>query len=138
MLFRNDLCDRLGIEYPLLQGAMAWIAGGRLAAAVSEAGGLGVIGAGGADAAWIKTEIQKARQLTSRPFGINLMLASSDVEMQIDTVIEEKVPIVTTGSRQSRQIHGTIAGGWNPGHSRGFVGGPGQAHGPAGSRRPYC
>lgn len=97
-MFHNDLCERLDIKYPLLQGAMAWIAGGRLAAAVSEAGGLGVIGAAGADSAWMQREIKKARELTSRPFGINLMLASSNVEMQIDTVIQENVPIVTTGA----------------------------------------
>jgi len=77
---------------------MAWIAGGRLAAAVSEAGGLGIIGAAGADAAWITREIRIARSLTGRPFGINLMLASSEVEMQIETVINEGVPIVTTGA----------------------------------------
>ncbi len=96
-MFHNLMCDKLGIEFPLLQGAMARIAGGRLAAAVSEAGGLGIIGAAGADVEWIEQEIALARQLTSKVFGINLMLAAPDIDIQVDAIIREAVPVVTTG-----------------------------------------
>lgn len=87
----------LNIEYPLIQGAMAWIAGGRLAAAVSKAGGLGVIGASGAQRDWLKQEIDIVRGNTDKPFGVNLMLAAPNIEEVIRLVIEEKVPVVTTG-----------------------------------------
>lgn len=97
MLIKTALCDLLNIKYPLLQGAMAWIAGGRLAAAVSQAGGLGVIGAGSADCIWIKQEIDLLRQLTDKPFAVNLMLGSPHIHDVVDLVIREKVPVVTTG-----------------------------------------
>ncbi|MGE5391954.1 MAG: enoyl-[acyl-carrier-protein] reductase FabK [Deltaproteobacteria bacterium] len=97
MVFETPLCKLLGIQYPLLQGAMARIAGGRLAAAVSQAGGLGIIGAAGADAEWIKGEIDLVRRSTTKPFGVNLMLAYPDIERVVDLIIEEKVPVVTTG-----------------------------------------
>lgn len=87
----------LNIEYPLIQGAMAWIAGGRLASAVSQAGGLGVIGAAGAEASWLKGEIDLVRQLTDKPFGVNLMLAAANIEHLVEIIINEKVPVVTTG-----------------------------------------
>jgi len=76
---------------------MAWIAGGRLAAAVSSAGALGVIGAGNADVAWLKREIDVVRQITDNTFAVNLMLASPEIESIVNLVIEEKVPVVTTG-----------------------------------------
>lgn len=97
MFLKTCLCDLLNIEYPLIQGAMAWIAGGRLAAAVSSAGALGVIGAGNADAAWLKREIDVVRQITDNTFAVNLMLASPEIESIVNLVIEEKVPVVTTG-----------------------------------------
>lgn len=97
MTIKTDLCALLNIKYPLLQGAMAWIAGGRLAAAVSQAGGLGVIGAGSADCDWIKQEINLLRQLTDQPFAVNLMLSSPHIDQVVDLVIQEKVPVVTTG-----------------------------------------
>lgn len=97
MYFKTALCEMLDIKYPLIQGAMAHIAGGRLAAAVSAAGGLGVIGASGADRKWTKEEIDLLRGLTDRPFAVNLMIASSNIQELIDLVIEEKVPVVTTG-----------------------------------------
>ncbi|MGI6412890.1 MAG: enoyl-[acyl-carrier-protein] reductase FabK [Syntrophomonadaceae bacterium] len=96
-MFNNSLCKLLNIKYPLLQGAMAWIAGGKLAAAVSESGGLGIIGAGNADPAWIKKEIEVVRSLTARPFGVNLVLSSPNVDEVVKLFIREKVPIVTTG-----------------------------------------
>lgn len=97
MLIKTELCNLLNIQYPLFQGAMAWIAGGRLAAAVSEAGGLGVIGAGSADCNWIKQEIDLLRGLTDKPFAVNLMMSSPNIDKVVDLVISENVPVVTTG-----------------------------------------
>lgn len=96
-MFANRVTELLGIEYPILQGAMAWIAGGALAGAVSQAGGLGVIGAGDADRAWVEKEIHKARQVTSRPFGVNLMMTSPNIEDVVDLVISAGISVVTTG-----------------------------------------
>lgn len=97
MLIKTDLCNLLNIKYPLFQGAMAWIAGGRLAAAVSSAGALGIIGAGSADCTWIKQEIDLVRQLTDKPFAVNLMMSSPHIDKVVDLVIQEQVPAVTTG-----------------------------------------
>lgn len=97
MYFKTQLCDLLNIEYPLIQGAMAWIAGGRLAAAVSQAGGLGVIGASGAQRDWLKQEIDMVRRHTTKPFGVNLMLAAPNIDELVKLIIEEQVPVVTTG-----------------------------------------
>ena len=88
----------LKIRYPLLQGAMAWIATGRLAGAVSEAGGLGIIGAGTAEPGWLKNEIDQARRLTDKPFGVNLVLVSPHIEENIELVLRENIPVVTTGA----------------------------------------
>jgi enoyl-[acyl-carrier protein] reductase II len=87
----------LHIEYPLLQGAMAWIAGGKLVAAVSEAGAMGVIGTGSMNAQWLKEQIDIVRSLTSNPFAVNLMLTSPYVEEIAELVIKEKISAVTTG-----------------------------------------
>ncbi len=96
-MFKTRLCDLLEIEYPLLQGAMAWIAGGELAAAVSKAGGLGVIGTGNADRSWLKEQIDIARTMTDKAFAVNLMLASPHIEEVVALTIQEKIPVVTTG-----------------------------------------
>ncbi|HHY12111.1 MAG TPA: enoyl-[acyl-carrier-protein] reductase FabK [Firmicutes bacterium] len=98
MGIKTVLCDLLGIQHPIIQGGMAWVATGELAAAVSEAGGLGVIGAGNAPPESVRKEIQKARALTSRPFGVNVYLLSPFVGRVIDVIIEERVPVVTTGA----------------------------------------
>ena len=71
-----NICELLGIEFPIIQGAMAWIADSSLAAAVSNGGGLGVIAGGGADGEWLRKEIRQAKLLTDKPFGVNLMLLS--------------------------------------------------------------
>ena len=97
IMFMTRVCDLLNIQYPILQGAMAWIAGGKLAAAVSKAGGLGVIGTGNADADWLKQEIDIARQITDRVFAVNLMLASPHVQEIVELIVAEKIPVVTTG-----------------------------------------
>ena len=93
-----NICELLGIEFPIIQGAMAWISDSSLAAAVSNGGGLGVIAGGGADGEWLRKEIRKAKKLTDKPFGVNIMLLSPFVEDQINVVCEEKVKVVTTGA----------------------------------------
>ena len=88
----------LNIEFPILQGGMAWIADASLASAVSNAGGLGVIAAMNADAEWVRNEIRKCRKMTDKPFGVNVMLMSPHAEAVAKVVVEEKVPVVTTGA----------------------------------------
>lgn len=97
-MIHTPLCDLLGIRYPILQGGMAWIADASLAAAVSNAGGLGIISAMNADEEWLRTEIRKAKTLTDRPFGVNIMLKSPFAEKVAHVVAEEKIPVVTTGA----------------------------------------
>jgi len=98
MKLTTKITDLLNIDAPILQGGMAWVATGELAAAVSIAGGLGIIGAGHAPAHIIKNEIKKVKNKTSKPFAVNIMLLSEHVEEIIDLVIKEKVPVVTTGA----------------------------------------
>lgn len=97
-MIKTPVCDLLGIEYPIFQGGMAWIADGRLAAAVSNAGGLGIISAMNAGADYLKEQINIVRGLTDKPFGVNIMLMSPHVEEVSRVVSEEKVPVVTTGA----------------------------------------
>lgn len=93
-----DLRDLLGIKYPIIQGGMANIATHQLCAAVSNAGGLGLIGAGGWDAERVRDEIRKAKALTDKPFGVNIMLMSPHAAAISDVVVEEGVKVVTTGA----------------------------------------
>ncbi|MCX7614220.1 MAG: enoyl-[acyl-carrier-protein] reductase FabK [Clostridiales bacterium] len=95
---KTPLCDILGIEYPIIQGGMAWVADASLASAVSNAGGLGLIAAGNADADWLRQEIRKAKSMTSKPFGVNIMLMSPYADDVARVVVEEKVQVVTTGA----------------------------------------
>ncbi|HHV35187.1 MAG TPA: enoyl-[acyl-carrier-protein] reductase FabK [Syntrophomonadaceae bacterium] len=88
----------LGIKYPLLQGGMAQIATGKLAGAVSEAGALGIIAAGSADACWLQKEIDTVRNITSKPFGVNVMVISPNIDEIIDLVIKEEIPVITIGA----------------------------------------
>ena len=97
-MLNSELCSILGIEYPIFQGGMAWIADGKLAAAVSEAGGLGIISAMNAGADYLKKEIETARSLTKNPFGVNIMLMSPHVAEVAQVVADMKVPVVTTGA----------------------------------------
>lgn len=97
-MIKTPICDIIGIEYPIFQGGMAWIADAELAAAVSNAGGLGIISAMNANGEWLRKEIQKARTLTDKPFGVNIMLMSPYVEEVAKIVAEEKVAVVTTGA----------------------------------------
>jgi len=95
---KTRVSELLGIDYPILQGGMAWAATAELAAAVSEAGGLGIIGAGNMPADQLEEQIKKARLLTNRPFGVNVMLLSPYIDDVIDVVVRNKVPVVTTGA----------------------------------------
>lgn len=88
----------LGIAYPIIQGGMAWVAECHLAAAVSEAGGLGLIGAANAPARWVREQIQEVRKRTDKPFGVNIMLMSPYADEVAQVVAEEKVKVVTTGA----------------------------------------
>ncbi|WP_026475967.1 enoyl-[acyl-carrier-protein] reductase FabK [Alkaliphilus transvaalensis] len=97
-MFQTKLCEILNIQYPIIQGGMAWVATAELAAAVSEAGGLGIIAAGNAPAEVVEQEIKKAKALTDKPFGVNIMLLSPFVEEVVDVVCREKVSVVTTGA----------------------------------------
>ena len=97
-MIHTPLCDLLGIEYPVFQGGMAWIADGKLAAAVSEGGGLGIIAAGNAPADYVREQIHIAKGLTDRPFGVNIMLISPFVDDVAQVVAQEKVAVVTTGA----------------------------------------
>ena len=97
-MIRSEICDLLGIEYPVFQGGMAWIADGKLAAAVSNGGGLGIIAAGNAPGEYVKEQIKKARELTEKPIGVNIMLMSPFADEVAKVVTEEKVDVVTTGA----------------------------------------
>lgn len=93
-----SVAELLGIEYPIIQGAMAHISTHKIAGAVSEAGGLGILGSGGWSAEQLREEIKATREMTSKPFGVNLMLQMPNIAELIDVVIEENVPVVTTGA----------------------------------------
>lgn len=95
---KSKICEILGIEYPIFQGGMAWIADGKLAASVSEAGGLGIIAAGNADGETVRAQIKIARSLTKKPIGVNIMLLSPFIEEVAKVVVEEKIEVVTTGA----------------------------------------
>jgi enoyl-[acyl-carrier protein] reductase II len=97
-MIRTKICDILDIKYPILQGGMAWVATAELAAAVSNAGGLGIIGAGNAPAQVVREQIHKAKRETSKPFGVNVYYMSPFVDEVIDVIIEERVPVITTGA----------------------------------------
>ena len=97
-MIRTPVCDLLGIEYPVFQGGMAWIADGTLAAAVSEGGGLGIIAAGNAPADYVREQIRIARSLTKKPFGVNIMLMSPFADEVAQLAADEHVSVVTTGA----------------------------------------
>lgn len=97
-MIQTTLCDLLGIEYPIIQGGMAWVSTAELAAAVSEAGGLGVIGSGAAPPDWLREQLHKTRALTKKPFGVNVMLLSPYLADIMAILLEEPVAVVTTGA----------------------------------------
>ena len=95
---KNPVCEMLGIEYPVIQGGMAWIADAKLAAAVSNAGGLGLIAAMNSNGEQLRAQIKEAKKLTDKPFGVNLMLMSPYIDEAVDVVCEEGISVVTTGA----------------------------------------
>lgn len=97
-MIKSVICDMLGIKYPIFQGGMAWIADGKLAAAVSEAGGLGIVAAGNGSAERVREQIKIAKSLTDKPFGLNIMLQSPHAEEVAVMAAEEKVAVITTGA----------------------------------------
>lgn len=97
-MFKTEICELLNIEVPILQGGMAWVATAELAAAVSNAGGLGVVAAGNAPAHIVEEQIIKTRELTNKPFGVNIMLLSPFIDKVVEVVHRQKVPVVTTGA----------------------------------------
>jgi len=97
-MIHTALCDLLDIPHPIVQGGMAWIADATLVAAVSEAGGLGVVGSGSAPAEWVAAQIDAVRERTARPFGVNIPLFSPYAEQVIQICMEKQVPVVTTGA----------------------------------------
>ena len=94
----NNICNLLNIKYPIFQGGMAWVSDSSLAAAVSNAGGLGIIAGANAPASFVREEIRKAKELTDKPFGVNIMLLSENADELSEIVIEEGVKVVTTGA----------------------------------------
>lgn len=94
----NPIFEKLGMTYPIIQGGMAWAGTGHLAGSVSEAGGLGIIGTGYWHADQVRTEIRRAREVTDRPFGVNVMLMSRHIREVFDVIIEEGIKVVATGA----------------------------------------
>ena len=97
-MIKSEICELRGIQYPVFQGGMAWVADGKLAAAVSEGGGLGIIGAGNAPASFVREQIRIAKSLTNKPFGVNIMLLSPFADEVAAVAAEEKIAVVTTGA----------------------------------------
>lgn len=95
---KTKLTELLGTQYPIIQGGMAWVAEYHLAAAVSQAGGLGLIGAASAPGEWVREQVRKAKELTTKPFGVNIMLMSPYADEVAEIVAEEGVQVVTTGA----------------------------------------
>jgi len=97
-MFKSIICELLEIKYPLIQGGMAWIADAELASSVSNAGALGVIAAGYAPGEWVREEIRKTKQLTKKPFGLNIMLLNPNADEIARIAVEERVKVVITGA----------------------------------------
>lgn len=95
---KTKLTELLGIKYPVIQGGMAWTSDANLAAAVSNAGGAGIIGSGGRTVEWTRDEVRKAKSLTDKPFGVNVMLMAPNITEIIEMLCEEKVAFVTLGA----------------------------------------
>ncbi|HIC93296.1 MAG TPA: enoyl-[acyl-carrier-protein] reductase FabK [Anaerolineae bacterium] len=103
-MIKTPLCDLVGIEHPIVQGGMAWVATAELASAVSEAGGLGIIGAGNAPPEYVRDQIRQTKGRTDKPFGVNIPLFSPYVDEVVKICIEEGVAVVTTGAGNPASI----------------------------------
>ena len=111
-MIKTPICDLIGIDYPVFQGGMAWVSDAGLAAAVSNGGGLGIITAMNADSGYLREQISKARELTDKPFGVNIMLLSPFVDEVAQVVKDERIPVVTTGAgNPSKYMEGWLAAG---------------------------
>lgn len=111
-MVKSAICEMLGIEYPVFQGGMAWIADGKLAAAVSDGGGLGIIAAGNAPGDYVRSQIQVAKRITSKPIGLNIMLLSPFADEVAKVAVEEGVAVITTGAgNPSKYIKDWLAAG---------------------------
>ena len=97
-MIKTRLCNLLGIEHPIVQGGMAWVSTAELVVAVSEAGALGILGAGNAPPDWVETQIRQIKARTNRPFGVNMPMFSAYVAELVDICARERVPVVTTGA----------------------------------------
>ncbi|MEW6086908.1 MAG: enoyl-[acyl-carrier-protein] reductase FabK [bacterium] len=97
-MLKTKLCDLLCIEYPIIQGGMAWVSDAALASAVSNAGGLGIIASGSMPPDMLREEIKKIKTLTNKPYGVNIILMRKDAEEILNVIVEEKVPVLTTGA----------------------------------------
>ena len=104
----------LEIEYPVIQGGMAWVANAALAANVSKAGGIGFIGAANAPAEWVRSEIRRAKEITDKPIGVNVMLLSEHVDEVAQVVAEEGVKAVTTGAGNPAKYMQLLQRAWSP------------------------
>ncbi len=100
----NRVCELLDIDHPILQGGMTWVSDACLAAAVSNGGGLGIIGAGAMPADLLGEEIRRARRLTVRPFGVNLIMINPEFDRQLEVVLAEAPPVVTLGAVKSTSV----------------------------------
>uniref|UniRef100_UPI002628FADB NAD(P)H-dependent flavin oxidoreductase n=1 Tax=uncultured Porphyromonas sp. TaxID=159274 RepID=UPI002628FADB len=101
---KNILCDLLGIRYPIIAGGMVWCSGWRLASAVSNAGGLGLLGAGSMYPEVLREHIARCREATDRPFGVNVPLLYPEIDTLIQIIIEEQVPIVVTSAGSPKRF----------------------------------
>lgn len=134
---KTRITELLGIEYPVVQGAMARIADGGLAGAVSEAGGLGIIACGGARPEWIREQVARARALTSKPIGINVMLMDPRASEVAELVCRAERGSGDHRCRQPRKLHEDVEGRGREGSARGGFLGPGRPHGAPRRRRPW-
>ncbi|MEG1459634.1 MAG: nitronate monooxygenase, partial [Acetivibrio sp.] len=103
---KTEVTELLGIEYPIIQGGMAWVAEYHLAAAVAEAGGLGLIGAANAPDEWVREQIREVKRRTDKPFGVNIMMISPFADKIAKVLVEEGVKIVTTGAGSPEKYMG--------------------------------
>jgi len=97
-MIRTPLCDLLGIKHPILQGGMAWVSTPELVVAVSEAGALGILGAGNAPADLVATQVREVKKRTNKPYGLNVPMFSPYLQDVVDICVRERVPVVTTGA----------------------------------------
>ncbi len=98
MKIKSKVADMLGLKYPVFQGGMAWVATAELVSAVSNAGALGIIGSGSMEPETLEKEIYRTKQMTDRPFGVNLMLMNPFIDDLVDVVVKNRVAVVTTGA----------------------------------------